>query len=153
MSDRQARIELQLETKAEHIPGIDQLTYWASCALISPSATGIVIRIVDKTESQQLNKTYRQIDKSTNVLSFPFETPEYLPAEHLGDLVICADIVNQEASQQTKSFEAHWAHIVVHGMLHLQGLDHQNDKEAVIMESLENEILTRLGYPDPYGVV
>jgi probable rRNA maturation factor len=111
----------------------------------------VVIRIVDEAESRQLNRDYRGKDRPTNVLSFPFEGPEHLPMESLGDLVICAPVVEREAAEQGKSLEAHWAHMVVHGVLHLRGYDHLDDAEAEEMEGREVVILAALGYPDPYG--
>ena len=110
----------------------------------------LVVRIVDESESESLNTTYRQKHQSTNVLSFPFEAPPGIDEPHLGDLVVCAPVVEREAQQQNKSLESHWAHMIVHGVLHLQGLDHQNEQEAEEMESLERQILADLGYPDPY---
>ena len=100
---------------------------------------------------QALNRDYRGKDCPTNVLSFPMELPEEFNMPMLGDLVICAPVVAREAEEQGKSPESHWAHMVVHGVLHLQGYDHQNSAEAEEMESLERRILAGLGYPDPYG--
>lgn len=115
----------------------------------------LTIRVVDKEEIQFLNKTYRHIDKTTNVLSFPYEDfPFNAPAEIqlplLGDLVICHDIVVKEAQQQNKTTEAHWAHMVIHGVLHLKGYDHIEDDEAQIMEALEVSVLKKLNISDPY---
>jgi probable rRNA maturation factor len=108
------------------------------------------IRVVDEPESQLLNKTWRGKDKPTNVLSFPAEDSEYLDYDHLGDLVICAAVVKAEALQQNKKPVSHWAHMVIHGMLHLQGFDHVTDSEAEQMEAKEIEILTTLGHTNPY---
>lgn len=110
----------------------------------------VTIRLVDEAESHDLNLTYRGKDKSTNVLSFPFEVPEGMEMPLLGDLVICRQVVEREAKEQQKSLEAHWAHMVVHGSLHLLGYDHIEDDEAEEMESLETEIMLALGYDDPY---
>lgn len=110
----------------------------------------VTIRLVDEAESHELNLTYRGKDKPTNVLSFPFEAPPGMELPLLGDLVICRQVVEQEAAEQGKSPEAHWAHMVVHGTLHLLGYDHIEDEEAEEMESLETEIMLALGYPDPY---
>ncbi|WP_130834387.1 rRNA maturation RNase YbeY [[Erwinia] mediterraneensis] len=110
----------------------------------------VTIRLVDETESHELNLTYRGKDKPTNVLSFPFEAPPGMELPLLGDLVICRQVVEQEAVEQGKSPEAHWAHMVVHGTLHLLGYDHIDDDEAEEMEALETEIMLALGYPDPY---
>jgi probable rRNA maturation factor len=109
------------------------------------------LRIVDAPEIRALNKRYRGRDAATNVLSFPAELPPGLPFRHLGDVVVCAAIVRDEAVAQHKRSEAHWAHMLVHGTLHLLGYDHENDEEAEIMEALEAQALARLGWPCPYG--
>lgn len=110
----------------------------------------VTIRLVDEAESHELNLTYRGKDKSTNVLSFPFEAPPGIALPLLGDLIICRQVVEQEAKEQEKLLEAHWAHMVIHGSLHLLGYDHIEDEEAEEMESLETEIMLALGYVDPY---
>ncbi|EMI2317037.1 rRNA maturation RNase YbeY [Providencia rettgeri] len=110
----------------------------------------VTIRIVDEAESHHLNLTYRGKDKPTNVLSFPFEAPPEIELPLLGDLIICRQVVEQEAIEQQKSAEEHWAHMVIHGCLHLLGYDHIEDDEAEEMESLETETLAELGYDDPY---
>lgn len=110
----------------------------------------VTIRIVDEEESHHLNLTYRGKDKPTNVLSFPFEAPPEVELSLLGDLIICRQVVEQEAIEQQKSAEEHWAHMVIHGCLHLLGYDHIEDEEAEEMEGLETEILAELGYADPY---
>jgi len=149
-------IDLQTESKSTLSPTIDQLTLWANSAhQTSDEETEITIRIVDVEESAELNHTYRGKTGSTNVLSFPFEAPpgieiHLLGELPLGDLVVCAPVVEKEAEQQSKALDAHWAHMIVHGVLHLQGYDHIEDKEALIMEGLETKIIKELGYPDPY---
>ncbi len=110
----------------------------------------ITVRLVEKAESQQLNAEYRDKDKPTNVLSFPFEAPPGIPINLLGDLVICADVVSEEAAQQNKPILHHWFHMLVHGTLHLLGFDHIEDSEADQMETLEIAILAKLGIDDPY---
>ena len=114
----------------------------------------LCIRIVDVEEMVELNKNYRNIDGSTNVLSFPQSLPEYLidltDDKPLGDIVLCAPIVEREASEQDKEVIAHWAHLTVHGVLHLLDYDHENDKEATQMEGLEIAILEQLGFANPY---
>jgi len=110
----------------------------------------VTVRLVDDAESHELNLTYRGKDKSTNVLSFPFEAPPGIELPLLGDLVICQQVVMQEAREQEKPLEAHWAHMVIHGSLHLLGYDHIEDDEAEEMEALETEIMLALGYADPY---
>ncbi|MEX3018893.1 rRNA maturation RNase YbeY [Kluyvera sp. STS39-E] len=110
----------------------------------------VTIRLVDTAESHELNLTYRGMDKPTNVLSFPFEAPPGMELPLLGDLIICRQVVEREAKEQGVSLDAHWAHMVVHGSLHLLGYDHIEDEEAEEMESLETEIMLALGYEDPY---
>jgi len=110
----------------------------------------LTIRIVDKEEIQSMNRTYRHKDKSTNVLSFPFEAPIEIQLPLLGDIIICHDIVVEEAKQQQKTIEAHWAHMIIHGVLHLKGYDHLEDTEAQLMESLEIKILKDFNFSDPY---
>ena len=105
----------------------------------------MTIRIVDAEEGRMLNKEYRKKDYATNVLTFVYE-------EGVGDIVICAPVIEREAAEQKKPIESHFAHMTVHGALHLQGYDHEDEKEAEFMESIEQEIMTKLGYPDPYGV-
>ena len=124
---------------------------WVRAALPDGNApVELVIRIVDGAESRQLNRDYRGKDSPTNVLSFPFEAPAQLSSPLLGDLVICAPVVADEARDQGKPLLAHWAHMVVHGVLHLRGYDHRNDAEAGYMEGLEREILQKLHFSDPY---
>ena len=151
------RLEIQRACPDNGLPTDTQLTRWADAALQAASAeqTGeITVRLVEAGESQALNAEYRGRNYPTNVLSFPFEMPEGLPAEAmpdiLGDLVICAEVVAREAGEQGKTGEAHWAHMLVHGVLHLLGYDHQDDTQAHDMETLETEILASLGYNDPY---
>ncbi|WP_414147239.1 rRNA maturation RNase YbeY [Erwinia sp. BNK-24-b] len=110
----------------------------------------VTVRLVDEAESRELNHTYRSKDKPTNVLSFPFEAPPGIELPLLGDLIICRQVVEQEAAEQEKPLLAHWAHMVVHGSLHLLGYDHIEDDEAEEMESIETEIMLALGYDDPY---
>lgn len=112
--------------------------------------TEVIVRAVDQAESHQLNFVYRGKNKPTNVLSFPFEAPSGISLLVLGDLVICRQIVEKEALEQRKILEAHWAHMVVHGTLHLLGYDHTKDDKAIEMESLETKIMHGLGYSDPY---
>ncbi|WP_154223716.1 rRNA maturation RNase YbeY [Marinicella rhabdoformis] len=110
----------------------------------------ICIKIVSAEESQFLNNTYRQKDKPTNVLSFPSEIPDFVGSPLLGDLAICADVVLQEAQEQNKSVKDHWAHLSIHGCLHLLGYDHIEDEEAETMERLEADLLAELSISDPY---
>ena len=124
---------------------------WVEAALLGQrDETELTVRIVDTDEIQHLNRTYRQQDKPTNVLSFPFEKLDDIDLPLLGDVVICAAVVALEAQQQQKSVSDHWAHMVVHGVLHLLGYDHVRDADAEIMEGLEIEVLQRLGIANPY---
>lgn len=108
------------------------------------------IEIVDSEASQDLNRTYRGKDQPTNVLSFPLELPDYVEEDLIGDLVICAEIVAKEAKEQNKPEEHHWAHLTIHGCLHLLGYDHINDEDAEEMEALEIKLLDKLDIPNPY---
>ncbi|MBV2092646.1 MAG: rRNA maturation RNase YbeY [Candidatus Thiodiazotropha sp. (ex Ctena orbiculata)] len=145
-------LEIQRIAEASEVsPSDQQLAAWAEAALAeSNDPVEMVIRIVDAPESQQLNRDYRGKDRPTNVLSFPFESPPEVPLPLLGDLVICAPVVSTEARQQNKTLEAHWAHMVVHGTLHLLGYDHQDDQQAQLMEEKERQILQALNFSDPY---
>ena len=150
-------LDVQLAESIEHLntlPTEEQLTLWASTALLGRTEfeePELTIRLTDEEESQALNSEYRGKDKPTNVLSFPFEIPPGIPLELLGDLIICVGVVEQEAQEQAKTIEAHWAHMVIHGCLHLLGYDHIKDDEAEEMEALERDLLASLGYPDPYA--
>ena len=146
-----SKIDLQNDESLTGVPDKQDLEAWVDSALLQNFENlEQTIRVVGIAESRALNLQYRMIDAPTNVLSFVTDN-EYLDYECLGDLVICAPIVEQEARQQSKSLQAHWAHMVVHGMLHLQGYDHQNTTEADEMESLEAKILSTLGYSNPYN--
>ncbi len=134
------------------LPTDEDFGRWASAALADGQTdVELVIRIVDAEESRQLNRDYRGKDKATNVLSFPFEVPDGVPNSHIGDLVICAAVVAKEAVEQGKTPQAHWAHMVVHGILHLCGYDHLEEQQADEMETLERQTLERLGFNDPYA--
>ena len=119
---------------------------WARATLVGGGE--ITIRLVEADEGQALNKEYRSKDYATNVLSFPYDSEPVV----MGDLVICPSVVAHEAAEQNKPLDAHYAHLTVHGMLHLQGWDHDNDDDAQAMEDEEKEILAAMGYPDPYAV-
>ncbi len=145
------RIDLQNDTALTGIPSIEQFENWVGVSLRQDyQQLEQTIRVVDEVESQQLNSQFRAKDNPTNVLSFPTEDSDFLEYDNLGDLVICAPVVEREAKEQGKDVTAHWAHMVVHGMLHLQGYDHETATEAKEMEKLEVEILGRLGFEDPY---
>ncbi|MGH1370547.1 MAG: rRNA maturation RNase YbeY [Cellvibrionaceae bacterium] len=145
-------LDVQLASDSAQLPSEEQLRLWANAALAGRKQEAeLSVRIVDRDESRQLNHQYRQKDKPTNVLSFPADLPKELNLPLLGDLVICAPVVEQEAVEQHKTLHAHWAHMMVHGVLHLLGYDHIEDGEAEIMEGLETQILTDAGLPAPYG--
>ncbi|CAI3802614.1 rRNA maturation RNase YbeY [Rheinheimera sp. MM224] len=145
-------LDLQLASEAQNLPTEAQFQQWLEAAILPfQEIAEVTVRIVDEEESQQLNFDYREKDKPTNVLSFPFELPpgvEELPL--LGDLVICAQVVAAEAQEQGKELHHHWAHMVVHGCLHLLGFDHINDEDAEQMEAEEILILQQLGIKNPY---
>ena len=144
-------IDIQMACPSEEAPDEDSIKRWASAAIRDErDKSELNMRIVNEQESADFNQQYRGKTGSTNVLSFPFDavTPEPLPI--LGDLVICAPVVNREAREQQKSPEAHWAHIIVHGVLHLLGYDHINNSNAEQMELLETAILMKLNFPAPY---
>jgi metalloprotein, YbeY family len=145
-------IDLQIACEQESgLPTVEQIEQWATAA-VQPQSDEVemTVRIVDEAESHALNLNYRGKDRPTNVLSFPFECPDEVELPLLGDLVICRQVVEREAQEQDKPVMAHWAHMVVHGSLHLLGYDHIEDVEAEEMESLETQIMTGLGFADPY---
>ncbi|HEH9417547.1 TPA: rRNA maturation RNase YbeY [Aeromonas sobria] len=145
-------LDLQLaSTSTDGLPTEAQLQGWLDGTILGfQQEAEVTVRIVDEAESNELNLTYRGKDKPTNVLSFPFEAPPGLELPLLGDLVICRQVVEQEANEQGKPLMAHWAHMVVHGSLHLLGYDHIEDEEAEEMEQLERDIMQELGFADPY---
>lgn len=150
---------VQRGVRASHVPSDAQFRRWAEAALDgSPHFFEVTIRVVGADESRRLNARYRDTDRATNVLSFKCELPEVVQADiegrsghrPLGDLVICAPRVLGEARQQGKDVSSHWAHLTVHGVLHLLGHDHEQAGQAAKMEKREARILARLGIPDPY---
>lgn len=143
-------VDLQMAFDGTGVPSEALFEAWAEKAWQGENPTEVTIRIVDSDESRELNHQYRGKDKPTNVLSFPFEAPAGITVPLAGDLVICAPVVEQEAREQNKDAVAHWAHMVVHGMLHLQGYDHIEDNEAEVMEALEIRLLAQLGFANPY---
>ena len=150
-------IDLQIASEnSEGLPTLEQFTHWVETALAFEAQTEdfpeteMTIRIVDEEESQTLNREYRGKDYPTNVLSFPFEVPEGIELPLLGDLVICRQVMEREAKEQQISFASHWAHLAVHGTLHLLGYDHIEEAEAEEMEGLETQIMQKLGFEDPY---
>jgi len=144
-------IDFQNTSVAADLPGETEFRHWAETVLQGRRQQAeLTIRLVDEAESRRLNREFRGQDHPTNVLSFPVEVPAFVGSELLGDIVICAPVVQREAELQGKPLPAHWAHMVVHGVLHLLGLDHQSDKEASAMERIEVKILQKLGFSDPY---
>jgi probable rRNA maturation factor len=150
--DLQLDVQIAVE-KENNLPTEEQLNQWVRVALMKRTKheePELTIRIVDEAESQELNNDYRGKDKPTNVLSFPFEAPAHVPIPLLGDLIICKQVVEREAIEQGKSLTSHWAHMTVHGCLHLLGYDHIEDEEAEEMEAIERTVMNELGFEDPY---
>ncbi len=146
-------LDLQIALDLPGLPTASDFHRWAEAALAGanyPKDAELTLRVVNEAESTALNETYRHKQGPTNVLSFPFEAPPEVESALLGDVVICAPVVLREAVIQGKTLEAHWAHLVAHGVLHLLGYDH-DEAQAEAMELLEIRILAGLGYPDPYG--
>lgn len=152
MSPDPAPLELDIQraSTAAELPDDESFRRWAGLALQDRPGHELTIRLVDEEESQTLNREYRHKDYPTNVLSFPADLPPELNIPLLGDLVICAPVVAREAQEQEKPLQAHWAHMVIHGCLHLIGYDHMEDAQAEEMESLERQLLAQLGIADPY---
>ena len=147
-------LELDLQRVSQgEAPSDGEFRRWCELALRQRNADSeLTIRLVDEAEGRELNRTWRQKDYATNVLSFPADVPdELLDIPLLGDLVICVPVVAREAAEQGKPLMAHWAHLVIHGCLHLLGYDHTEDAEAEEMEDLERQLLAELGHPDPYA--
>lgn len=158
-------VEVQNPNEYQYLPSLVDLKDWCQAALQgekkdSPQTDySVLVRVVDEVESADLNGTYREKKGPTNILSFPTELPDFMldipdlkeQASHLGDLIVCEPVMRQEASEQNKPVLAHWAHLIVHGVLHLQGFDHIDATEAQHMEALEIAILDQLGYSNPYA--
>ena len=146
-------IEIQTIFKSKGQPGQEQIQQWVDTALEDFNQnTEIVVRIVDEQESAALNERYRLKPGPTNILSFPVEAPEGIELDLLGDLVVCAPVLEKEALEQHKTLTEHWAHIIVHGVLHLLGYDHVDDDEAELMEDKEIAILKQLNIKNPYYI-
>jgi probable rRNA maturation factor len=155
------QVDIEVVSESTQVPDSADIERWISAALDNvfsdraladeSNEAEISVYIVDEAESQTLNHQYRQQEKPTNVLSFPADIPEELGIPLLGDLVICAPVVERETAEQGKTLAAHWAHMLVHGTLHLLGYDHIEDTEAEEMEALETKILGDLGFPAPYA--
>nr|WP_028874713.1 rRNA maturation RNase YbeY [Tepidiphilus margaritifer] len=144
---KRLRLSYQRVCSAE-VPPRAEVLRWARAALQKGEAQ-VTVRFVDAEEGRELNRRFRGKDYATNVLSFVYDVPE--EAGLMGDLVLCAPVVAREAAEQGKPLEAHYAHLIVHGMLHLQGYDHEDEAQAAEMEALERDVLGRLGFPDPYA--
>jgi probable rRNA maturation factor len=143
-------IDVQIVTQSDY-PAPEMFQEWVDAALTARTQDSeIVLRLVDETESAELNLQYRHKKAPTNILSFPFEAPPGIELDLLGDLVICAPLIAQEAKQQHKLPAHHWAHITIHGVLHLLGYDHIEEQDAEQMEALEIEILHKLNIANPY---
>jgi len=158
-------LDLQIATDDANLPSTQEFTLLVNYVIAQIQMDSeslpvlpveLTIRVVDEEEAQQLNLAYRERDYATNVLSFPFEQDfpagVELPTILLGDLIICAPVIQREANQQNKNAIAHWAHMVVHGCLHLLGYDHIKDQDAEHMEALETQLLEHFGFADPYRV-
>ena len=141
---RAPQIAVQNASTARNVPTASRIRQWARAALGVDAQ--VTIRIVGQTEGRLLNRSYRRKDYATNVLTFVFR--DSAPLE--GDIALCAPVITREARAQRKTVAAHYAHMIIHGLLHLQGYDHENDKDAAVMEKRERALLAGFGYPDPY---
>ena len=153
MGSRKPKLALSVQeaVKAHPLPARAQWRKWAQAALENDAQ--VTLRIVDAAEGRRLNAQFRGKDYATNVLTFAYGKPAVAGAALCGDIVLCAPVVEVEAAEQSKPLEAHYAHLVVHAMLHLQGYDHETDEEAHAMETRESALVMQLGYPDPYTPV
>jgi probable rRNA maturation factor len=163
MKSMKVSVDVELQNPYEYtsIPKASDCQLWVETALSKieyDTPCTMVIRFVDEAEGRTLNHSYRNKNSATNVLSFPYEVSEFeldipeLANNHIGDLVLCEELVIREAKVQNKEILQHWAHLIIHGTLHLNGYDHLNDDEAETMEALEITILKKLGYQNPYKV-
>ncbi len=144
-------LDIQLASQSHQIPGKNQFQKWVDAVLLDEAENSeIVIRIVDEAEMIQFNEQYCDKKGTTNILSFPFEVPEGIESDLLGDLLVCVPVVEQESSQQNKELEHHWAHLIIHGVLHLLGYNHIEDSDAEEMEALEIGILNKIKIANPY---
>lgn len=144
-------VDIQIVSHSDNLPSKEQFQFWIDAVLTDNSEDSeIVIRIIDETEMIQFNEQYRNKEGSTNILSFPFHPPDEIESKLLGDLLICAPIVEKEALLQHKKVEHHWAHMTIHGLLHLLGYDHIDNAEAEKMEALEIKLLKTIKITNPY---
>jgi probable rRNA maturation factor len=145
-------VDIQMASASEEAPDPQSIERWIGAAIGDQrESTELSVRIVDAEEGKALNEQFRGSTGATNVLSFPFENESPQPLPLIGDIVICAPVVAKEAREQNKALNAHWAHMMIHGVLHLLGYDHQNENDANLMESLETKIMQGLGFPPPYS--
>ena len=145
-------VEVQFAASTDDVPDEGTFQSWASIVEVS-SDQEVALRIVDEAEMTGLNEQYRKKSGPTNVLSFPADLPQGVNSPFLGDIIICAPVVAKEAKDQGKSLDSHWAHMTVHGILHLQGYNHIDNAEAEQMESLEIKIMQQLGFANPYDEI
>ncbi len=145
-------VVVQNASASTDVPSSEDISYWVQVTLHDKQKvkSELTVRVVDENEITELNRLYRGKDKVTNVLSFPFTDPPQTKTNILGDVVVCAPVIKRQAQEQDKVEAAYWAHIIVHGVLHLCGYDHQEEAHAQQMEQLETNVLTRLGFPAPY---
>ena len=147
---RAAGLSIQRESASESLPDDEEIGRFAAAALTDFDDPVLTLRIVDEHEGRELNRLWRERDYATNVLAFPAQLPEGTGINLLGDIVICAPVLEREAAEQGKTIEAHFAHLLIHGILHLRGFDHMSPRQAEIMESREIRLLTDLGFGNPY---
>lgn len=142
--------DINRQMQAKHAPGDQQIRNWAQLAWRGSGNAEVSIVIVDEDAIRELNNSYRGKDSATNVLSFPADLQPIEGSTHLGDIVLCAPVIDREANHQQKNHTAHWAHMIIHGMLHLQNYDHIDDSDAQEMEALEISLLSELAFANPY---
>ena len=145
-------VNIQLADDSATTPDAQQIRGWGAAVFttLERSALSLTVRVIGEEEMAKLNRRYRGRNQSTNVLSFPIEPLPGMCTDLLGDIVVCGPVVDREAVIQHKSPMGHWAHMVVHGLLHLFGYNHESDQDAMVMEALEKSVLEGLGYSDPY---
>lgn len=146
-------LDIDRQHAQDDLPTNEELEQWAAMAYLGENAAEAALVIVDEAAMQTLNRDYRQADKTTNVLSFAANIDEIDGITHLGDIIVCAPVISAEAQQQSKNITAHWAHMLIHGMLHLQNYDHGNDEDAQAMENIEIELLAKLNINNPYQLL
>lgn len=146
-------ITSRLETEPDFLPNDETLRRWVKGSLPQDAMTYQVdIHLVEEDEMRELNKTYRKQDKVTDIISFPFASPVHIESQFLGDIVLCPKKLNADAKQKQIPYEARWAHLVIHGTLHLCGFDHIEDNDAEVMMREERRILANFNFPDPYEI-